>query len=157
MRYIAHLDVLSLVLGHEAHHVLGAEAVPYGSNVRVTLFLQVVQRLGHNGVDRGHGVRVVTGHTVLDPVLDVEVGRARAFERERVFVEQVGEEGEVPVCGELVGDKVCILRNAHHVWDEEDGLAWLWVGGLCDVDIDGAVVDGGEGSGRFASGEWVLK
>lgn len=92
---------------------------------------------------------------MLDPVQEVEILRA-PWVGEGILVEQVGNQSVVPIGGELVGHQVGVLRDAHHIRDEQDGLARLGGRGLGDVDIEGTIVDGGVGAGWLAS-EKVLK
>lgn len=150
VRRVSDLDALPLLLGHESHHILSTKAVPYTCDFLIALLIEIVQRLDHDRVDLGDSVRVIALHAVLDPVHDVEV-LGTPWVGQRVLVEDVRDQSVVPVGGELVGYQVGVLADATHIGNEDDGLARLGVRGLSNVDIEGAVVDGGMGAGCLAS------
>lgn len=99
---------------------LGAEAVSDRTNLRdVLLGLDPVKGVDDNFVDNLGGVRVVPGRAPANPLPDVEA-RRQGVEGELVTVEEVGDDAEEAVGGELVSDELTVLPDAENVGHVED-------------------------------------
>ena len=102
---------------------LCTEAVAQGSQLRNTiLLLHRLSRRLDNGVDSIGRVRVVPARALVVPLHEVEAGRLVAH-RQRVAVEQVDDEREVAVGGELVRHQLAVLPDADDVRQVEDAGA----------------------------------
>lgn len=93
MRAVADANGGAPLLAHEAHDVLGTEAVAGTGNLGEALLLEVVEGLFHDRVDGLRDVRVVARGAVVEPLAKVKV--LGTVERERVAVEDVGDDGVV--------------------------------------------------------------
>jgi hypothetical protein len=98
-------------------------------------------------------VGVVTFAALGEPAHEVQV--VGAIEAERVAVEDVDDEGQVAVGGELVGHQLAVLPDADDVGDVQDagilvGLLWLGDGQVSVVLADLDVLAGGSTSARVS-------
>lgn len=129
---------------------LGAKAVTGGAQLLDTLLLlEVLDGLLDDGVDMLFGVGVVAGAALGEPGHEVKVGGA--VEVERVPVEDVDDEGQVAVGGELVGHQLAVLPDADDVGDVQDAgilvrLLALGHGQVAGVLADLDVLSGGRAS-----------
>lgn len=107
----AHVDAI-LVMTHD---VLGAKAVPDGTNLGSAVSLLEGLDASHDdGVDGLGRVRVVAGAALADPRHEVD---ARI---KFVAVENVGDQGCVAVGRKLVCDELRILPDAPDVGDQDN-------------------------------------
>jgi hypothetical protein len=100
---------------------LAAEAVANGTDaLNAESLADVLDALLHNGVD-------LDSRVLGEPVGDVGLAGVHIRRVDGVTVEQVGDDSQVAIVGELVGDELGICEGqAEDVGDEDDGL----LGGL---------------------------
>lgn len=134
---------------------LGAEAVSQSTNLGGTvLLLQGLDGGLDDGIDGLLGMGVVSIAALGHPAHEVEV--VGAVKRERVAVEDVENQGEVALGGQLVGHELGVLPDADDVGEEKEGLSGLLgASRLGDVGIP-LVGDLGHGAGRLAPGRSKL-
>lgn len=134
---VCHVADIDLALAERDGHVLGAVAVADGADLLETLLAQVLD----GGVDDGEdGVGRVWGLAVRrfagEPLHDLEA--LRRVNEDGIVVHDVGDDGEVAVGGELVGEQLRVGELvAEDVGKEEDcGVLLDISAGLGDVSFD---------------------
>jgi len=127
-------DVEPAVL-QEAADVLAAKAVANTSNTLNTQFLsEVLDGALDNGVD-------TTGLVVGNPLGEVDLAGFHVANLDGVAVEEVGDDGQVAIVGELVSKELAVDEETVDVGEDDDGLVGvLVVFGVGDVGVDCTVL-----------------
>jgi hypothetical protein len=113
-----------------AADVLAAEAVTSGGDLLdAEGFAHILDGLLDDGVD-------VVGLVVGQPGGQIGLAGLHVGKRDLVTLEQVRNDGQVAIGGELVGEKLGIGENAEDVGQEEDGLVGALVLGVGDIGVD---------------------
>lgn len=113
-----------------ADDVLGTEAVADSTDLLDTESLaQVLDGLVDDGLD-------IVGLVLGQPGGQVGLTRLHGLEGDLVTLEQVGDDGQVAIVGELVGKQLGVGVDAEDVGQEEDGLFGALVLGIGDVAVD---------------------
>jgi hypothetical protein len=113
-----------------AADVLAAEAVANGTDLLDAQgFAHILDGLLDDGVD-------VVGLVVGQPGGQIGLAGLHVGKRDLVTLEQVRNDGQVAIGGELVGEKLGIGENAEDVGQEEDGLVGALVLGVGDIGVD---------------------
>lgn len=114
----------------EAGDVLATEAVTNGTDLLDAESLtHVLDGLLNDGVD-------VVGLVVGKPGGQVSLAGLHSGNRDLVTPEQVGDDGQIAIVGELVGEKLSVGEDAEDVGQEEDGLVSALVLGVGDIGVD---------------------
>jgi len=113
-----------------ADDVLGTEAVADSTDLLDTESLaQVLDGLVDDGLD-------IVGLVLGQPGGQVGLARLHDLEGDLVTLEQVRDDGQVAIVGELVGKQLGVGVDAEDVGQEEDGLFGALVLGVGDVAVD---------------------
>lgn len=110
---------------------LGTEAVTDSADaLNAQVSLDVLDGRLDNGVDVG-------GLVVREPSANVELAGLHGDGVDGVAAEQVGEDTQVSVVGELIGEELSIVEETEDVAQEEDSL----LGGPVVLGVDNVGVD----------------
>ena len=113
-----------------AGDILGAEAVADSTDLLDAESLtHVLDGLLDDGVDVG-------GLVVGQPGGQIGLAGLHGGDGDLVALEQVGDDSQVAIGGELVGEELGVGENAEDVGQEEDGLVGALVLGVGDVGVD---------------------
>lgn len=127
VRSVANVDLTGL---QEAADILATEAVTDGSDL---LHAQVLAHV-LDGLfdDRIHVAGLVLG----EPRGEVDLARVHVANGDLVTLEQIGDNGQEAIVGELVGQELGVGEDAEDVGQEENGLVGALVLGVRDVGVD---------------------
>lgn len=129
------------------------EAIPDTPNLLEALLLQPRDGLLNNGSHILHRMRIIAPRALCQP--SHEVKALRPVELHRIAVEEVRDDGVVPIGGELVGHQLGVLPDPNHVGEVDD--CGIFVNGLAcrlgDVGFD--IVDFDAFAGWLTAGVLV--
>lgn len=118
-------------LGIWANTNLATKAVP---NTRNALDAQVLADVLDRRLDNGLDAR---GLVVGDPLREVNLAGLHVADVDGVTTEEVGQDGQVAIVGELVGEQLAVDKEAEDVGEDDDGLfGGLVVLGVGEVGVD---------------------
>lgn len=126
VRAVANVDLAGL---EETSDVLATEAVADGGDLlHVKSLTHILDGLLDDGVDVA---RLVLG----EPSGEVGLARFHVLNRDLVAIEQIGDNGQEAIVGELVGEELRVGEDSEDVGKEEHSLITLVLGGG-DVSVD---------------------
>lgn len=110
---------------------LRTEAVAHSANLlHAESLARVLDGRLHNGVD-------VAGLVLGEPRGEIDVARLHSLDTDLVTLEQIRDESEVTIVGELVGQELGVREKTEDIGQKDDGLlGGLVVLGRDDVGVD---------------------
>jgi hypothetical protein len=100
MRHKTNINPPTLL--QKPNHILGPKTIPDSTNPLIALLLQILNTLLHNRIHEFPRMAIIPARPLRQPSHQIEA--IGAVEGQLVAIEEIGDEGVVAVCGELVGD-----------------------------------------------------
>jgi len=135
-RGVSSVANVKLAILQKAANVFATEAVANTSHTLNTQFLsEVLDRALNNGVD-------TTGLVVGEPLGEVDLAGLHVADLDGVAVEEVGEDGQVAIVGELVGKELAVDEETEDIGEDDDGLVRILVVlRVGDIGVDCTFLD----------------